>query len=372
MKYKICVYAICKNEEQFIDRWMDAVSEADMVIVTDTGSTDLTVEKLRSRGAVVYQDTIAPWRFDAARNTALAHIPEDVDICVSNDIDEVFEMGWRDKLENAWTSETTRAKYWFSWSRNIDAGTPEKKFTMEKIHARKGFRWVHPVHEVLEYSGRIPDRSVFIETITLRHLPDPAKSRSQYLPLLELSARENPTDDRTMFWLGREYIFKGMYNKGIATLKKHLEMPSAVWDEERSASMRFIARACRAKGDDKEAERWLFRAVAECPRIREPWLDMTKMGYDRQNWELTFFAAENGLKIITSTNSYLIEPSAWGYSLSDYAAIACYNLGLYLKALKYAGTACRFAPEDKRLKNNYQLILLKCQEAGRWQENESL
>ena len=27
-KYKICVYAICKTEKKFVDRWMGAVSEA--------------------------------------------------------------------------------------------------------------------------------------------------------------------------------------------------------------------------------------------------------------------------------------------------------------------------------------------------------
>ena len=79
-QYKICVYAISKNEEEFVDRWMDAVSEADAVIVTDTGSTDHTVEKLRERGAIDYEDAISPWRFDTARNVALSHVPEDMDI----------------------------------------------------------------------------------------------------------------------------------------------------------------------------------------------------------------------------------------------------------------------------------------------------
>ena len=43
-KYKVCVYAICKNEEQFVRRWMQSMSEADLVVVLDTGSTDDTVE----------------------------------------------------------------------------------------------------------------------------------------------------------------------------------------------------------------------------------------------------------------------------------------------------------------------------------------
>ena len=52
-KYKICVYAISKNEEKFVDRWMDSVSEADEVFVLDTGSTDETVEKLKKEVQVL-------------------------------------------------------------------------------------------------------------------------------------------------------------------------------------------------------------------------------------------------------------------------------------------------------------------------------
>ena len=30
-KYKISVYAICKNEEKFIDRWYNSMKEADNI-----------------------------------------------------------------------------------------------------------------------------------------------------------------------------------------------------------------------------------------------------------------------------------------------------------------------------------------------------
>ena len=73
---KICVYAIAKNEEQFVDRWMDSMREADWVCVLDTGSTDRTVEKLADRGAIVCREIIEPWRFDAARNRSMDLIPQ--------------------------------------------------------------------------------------------------------------------------------------------------------------------------------------------------------------------------------------------------------------------------------------------------------
>lgn len=33
---KIIVYAICKNESKFVNRWMDSMTEADAVVVLDT------------------------------------------------------------------------------------------------------------------------------------------------------------------------------------------------------------------------------------------------------------------------------------------------------------------------------------------------
>lgn len=360
-KYKICVYAICKNEERFVDRWMDAVSEADMVVVTDTGSTDGTVEKLRARGAEVYEEIISPWRFDTARNIAMDHIPEDVDICVSNDMDEVFEPGWRQKLEDAWQPCHTRARYLFTWSFHPD-GTPLKQFAMEKIHRRHGFRWVHPVHEVLEYSGSDPESVVWVPGMILNHYPDTSKPRGQYLPLLELSAQENPDDDRTAFWLGREYYYNGLYDQCIAALSRHLKLPSAAWDEERCASMRFIAKSFEAKGDRQQTRQWLFRAIAECPRVREPYLQMARLGYLDQNWPLVYLMVVKALEIKHKSGSYLVEPEAWGYSLYDLGAISAYRLGLYQKSCDYAQTAYDMEPDNQRLKNNLKLIKQKLDE----------
>lgn len=357
-KYKICVYAITKNEEKFVDRWMDAVSEADIVIVTDTGSDDNTVAKLKARGAIVYQEKISPWRFDIPRNITMNHIPDDVDICVSNDLDEVFVKGWRQKLEAAWQPCYTRARYLFTYSYNTD-GTPDKQFVMEKIHRKKDFRWVHPVHEVLEYSGKDEDKTVWVPGLILNHYPDLSKSRGQYLPLLELSALENPNDDRTIFWLGREYMYHNEYDKCINTLKRHLQMPSAVWDEERSASMRFIANCYQAKREMLEARYWLYKAIAECPSVREPYLAMARLGYIESDWSLVYLMTTEGLKITEKSGSYLLELDAWGYSFYDLAAIACYRIDLFKLSLDYAQKACEMQPSDERLKQNVNLIRLK-------------
>ncbi len=110
MKHKICIYAIARNEEPFVDRFCDAAAEADYIAVLDTGSTDRTVEKLSDRGVIVRQTTVEPWRFDVARNLSMLLIPHDTDLCVCVDLDEVLLPGWRAALEKAWTEDATRTE----------------------------------------------------------------------------------------------------------------------------------------------------------------------------------------------------------------------------------------------------------------------
>jgi len=353
-KYKICVYSICKNEEQFVDRWMDSIGEADLVVVCDTGSTDNTVEMLRNRGAQVYSICVSPWRFDVARNVSLDFIPDDYDICVCTDLDEVLESGWREKMEKVWTPQTTRLKYMYTWKFNSD-GTRGVTYWYEKIHGRHGYRWVNPIHETVKYYG---ENEIFAcdSTIQLNHFPDNSKSRGQYLGLLELSKKENPMDSSTVFWLGREYMFYGQYDKAIETLNEHLALPTATWDQERSASIRYISRCYKAKGDIKKAKAWLYKAIAECAEIREPYMEMARLGYELKDWPLVYHMIEEVLSIKVKQVSYLVEDSSWNSNPYDLGAIACYQLGLYHRAVELAKTAVEMEPDDIRLKNNLKLI----------------
>lgn len=354
-KYKIGVYAICKNEEKFVDRWLDSMEEADVIVVCDTGSTDNTVEKLKSRGVIVKSIEIKPWRFDTPRNIAMDLLPDDVDICVSTDLDEILEPGWREKIENVWKPETTRLRYSYTWNFNPD-GSRGTTFLYEKIHRRHGFRWIKPVHEVLDYSGTEPDIYAIDTTIQLNHYPDPTKSRGQYLSLLELSLEEFPDDDRNAHYLGREYMFHGMFDKSIEKLKMHLQMPTAMWKDERCASMRFIARCYRFKGELEEAAIWLYKAIAEAPYLREPYVEMAKLAQLQEDWPRVYHMVEAALKINIKPNSYMDEAWCWDSTLYDLGALSCYYLGMYDKSLYFADIAYKMEPDNERLKSNYEII----------------
>lgn len=355
-KYKVCVYAVCKDEEQFVDRFMVNVKEADMVIIGDTGSSDHTVERFKANGAIVHEIPIKPWRFDKARNELLKLIPEDIDICVALDVDEVINVGWRKALENAWKPTSKLGRYQYIWSFN-ENGTPAVQFNQHRIHARKNYHWIYPTHEILEYTGDGYAENIFIPGLVVEHYPDKTKDRSFNVSLLELALEEFPNDLRNLHYLGREYMFVNRYDDAINTLKKYLNHPLSNWNEERSASMRFIARCYNAKGDYAQAKAWMLRGIAEIPYIRDPYIELAFLAYGKEDWNTVFFAVSEGLKI-TEKNvlGYPSDPRGWNSDIYDLGSIACLNLGMVEKALEYAKEAEKLAPKDGRIKNNIRVM----------------
>jgi len=352
---KVCVYAICKNEEKFVDRWVDSMSEADEIYVLDTGSTDRTVKKLKKRGVKVSIKKIEPWRFDVARNESLKLVPNDVDICVCTDLDEVFDKGWRKRLEEIWENDVTRLAYNYNWSFD-KYNKPAVNFYIEKIHTRNDYVWTHPVHEILTYIGNKKEIIKTEDIITVNHYPDSSKSRGQYLPLLELSVKEDPTDDRNMHYLGREYMYYGKWNECIDTLIKHLNLEKATWKDERSASMRFISRAYVNLKRYDEARMWLNKAINETPYLREPYVEMAYLEYSQNNFDKAYNMINKALEIKEKSKSYINENFCWDSTIYDISSICCYNMGMFEESLEHVNKALELNPDDERLKENKRII----------------
>lgn len=352
---KIYVYAICKNESQFIDRWIHSMSEADGIVVLDTGSTDDSFEKLKKTSAYIKQEIISPWRFDTARNKALEMVPEDVDVCVSTDLDEVFLPGWCEYLKKNWSLQATAAKCRHIWSFNPD-GSEGGVFWPIRIHKRHDYTWSHPIHEILSYIGSGPEQVITLPSIQLNHYPDPHKSRAQYLTMLEEACKVNPSDERDRFYLGREYMYHGHWLQGIQTFKTYLSLPHATWKEERCAAMRFIAKCYINLHDTSKAIFYLEQAIKESPYLREPYVDLAYLYYSTNNWQSCAKYCDLALQIPRPSENYINEPHAWNETPYDIGAIAHFRLGHYDRSLAFAAIASSLSPNDKRLSNNIRLI----------------
>ena len=345
---KICVYAISKNEEMFVERFCDSAKDADLILIADTGSTDRTIDLAEQCGATVMEICVTPWRFDDARNAALALIPKDIDVCVSLDLDEELQPGWREEIERVWTPETTRLRYGFDWGAGI-------VFKYEKIHARSGYRWTHPCHE---YPIPYAINEVWADTDMLMviHKPDPTKSRGQYLPLLEMSVEEDPHDPRNAFYYARELSFHGRWQDSIGECNRYLSLPGADWPNERCYAYRVMARCYNELGDWDSAIKSARMGVIEAPHTREPWCEIAKLAYQRSQWEECLGAAMSALRIEQREWVYTVDPEVWGALPHDYASIAAWNLGLKELALKHAEIAASLSPDDERIQGNLKFM----------------
>ncbi len=353
-KYKISVYAIAKNEEQNVLSWYESMKEADEIIVLDTGSTDNTLTLLKKCPKIkVYQEIIKPWRFDIARNKSLNYVSTDTDICVCTDLDERFIKGWRTLIEDNWQEDATRAKYIYNWSFDKD-GKPATTFYLNKIHQRNNYLWKHPVHEVVECTTY--EKEIIIPNLTLNHYPDPTKSRSSYLPLLELSVKEDPNDDRNMHYLGREYMYYKEYDKAIATFHRHLNLKTATWKDERSSSMRYMGYCYFNKNYLEESIMWYKNAIKEAPYLREPSFDLGYLYYTIGDYLLSEYYLKQALKIKNKSYTYINEERAWNDTIYDLLSYACYQNKNYQESYKYIRKALKINPHNERLNNNYIII----------------
>jgi glycosyltransferase involved in cell wall biosynthesis len=339
---KVAIYTIALNELQFVQSWYDSAKEADYLLIADTGSTDGTVEMAKSLGINVIDVKVKPWRFDMARNASLAAIPSDIDYCIALDMDEVILPGWREDLEQAHAAGWTRPRYEYTWNWKED-GSPGLIYGGDKIHSRFGYRWKHPVHEVLMTYGGTDEIQGWTTNLKIHHHADSSKPRSQYLPLLKQAVDEDPYDDRNAFYYARELYFYGVYDEAAQEFKRHLALPRAVWPPERAASMRYLA-----KIETDKTEYWSVKAVEESPGRREPYIDLAKYYYDKQDWQRCYDSAQAALSIKERPLEYLCEDEAWGFAPHDYAAISAYKLGLFKEAVDNGVLAVQLAPESEK------------------------
>lgn len=350
-KNKICVYAICKNEYDNIDKWAQSMSEADYVVVLDTGSDDGSVEKLKTYGIEVKQKIIKPWRFDVARNESMKLIPDDCNILVCTDLDEYFEPGWAQVLRDNWDDTKHRQASYFKT--NIFPGVDGY---YNEIHGR-GFKWKFPVHEAL-YNDEEDYRTLELgKSIILHHEPDMTKSRSSYFDLLKLRKEEYPDDNYGPLFYLSECMRHGMYNEIIETCNQLLNRENFTDKYMLWYAHKYLAEAYVAIGEYENAEKEFLNAI----KIDEENIT-AYIGYanflDKSKNDL-----KKAAEVLSQGLKYAKNNDIWCYLKYDFnrvydlLAIYYYYAGYKAKSLACAYKAYTLNPNDVRLKNNLDLIV---------------
>lgn len=207
---KTAAYTICFNEIKKLDQWLFYTKDFDYRVILDTGSTDGTYEALKKvPGIILHQMRKDPFKFNEHRNFNLSMIPQDVDWCLSPDMDEYFSINVLKEIEKTVKENptvnniaTTRLDI---YSEEVFVGPPFSVPT-NKIHRRHQYEWRAMIYEHLWYIGPGNENEVYNDKIFLIHDQDITKPRGTLYPkLMKERYKEDSTDSWNNWYLLNHY-----------------------------------------------------------------------------------------------------------------------------------------------------------------------
>ena len=213
---KTAAYTICKNELQYVEKWLYYTKNFTYRVILDTGSTDGTWEKFQEAAKtdpnlIVEQKIFTPWLFNVARNYNLDMIPSDVEWCLSPDLDEYFSINVLAEMKKTREAKPTVTNISCDrldlYTENVRVGPPNFLGT-NKIHRRHDYIWAQPIYEHLWFKHK--DRyevEIYNENVYLIHDQDFKKqSRPElYIKMLKDEYETNPTNCWTLWYLLAHY-----------------------------------------------------------------------------------------------------------------------------------------------------------------------
>lgn len=209
-------YTICKNEKQYVEKWLYYTAKFNYRVILDTGSTDGTFELFQEAAKsdsnlIIEQKTFTPWKFDIARKYNLAMVPNEVEWALSPDLDEYFSINVLDQMQKTISQHPNVTNISCDrldvYSEVVRVGPP-KSLGTNKIHRRHDYTWAQPIYEHLSWIHK--DRSeveIYNDDIYLIHDQDFRKqSRPElYIKMLTEEYETNPTNDWTLWFLVNHY-----------------------------------------------------------------------------------------------------------------------------------------------------------------------
>ena len=340
-RLRIGVYALAKNEAANVARWASSCEDADVRVVTDTGSTDATAALLQVAGVTVVFGAPCPWRWDDAHTMSLNHLPVDVDVCVRLDLDEVLVPGWRALIERHWSGGVGVLHHGYEWS-------PGSVMSQERVHARTGYHWRQATHEGLvrwdgqpDLRGDINGEDGLHAVLIKQDRPD-RKPHASDMQLCERAAAESPHDARAQWYLARQCLLDGL-PRGKEEIERYLAMPGGS-SHERAYAMRGMAHY-----EPSNARQWLLRAAAEALGEPEPWTDLAHDALVKGDPVAALAFARRACSADPRRHNHASDDRAWGPRPRLIAAKAAAVLNMWPEALRNAEEAKRLGAVGQEL-----------------------
>lgn len=296
-KMEITLYAIAKNEEKNIERFIENSKKFSHTVVVDTGSTDNTIQMLQDAGIEVHSHPQSREEFDfsLARNTALSYVKTDwaLSLDFNEDVDDFFPEGL-DVIAGEFTA--------FKHERydKVDENEPTQSNEVHvRFHRTKNYTWVNAVHETPSF---LPTEDFLNEVAvdtTIKITKKITKSVDKQLFYLSICEREYEKDKNNWYYLW--FIFNHYYSvknvsKALEYGQEFLNITKPYFHEFRIQCFIICSQILIASGDIQRGANYAFHALSEAMNfggqlLGNAFMHLLKIGEITNNPNIIVFAS---------------------------------------------------------------------------------
>ena len=268
---KISVAIIARDEESIIADCLDSVSEADEIVVVDTGSVDGTKEVVKA-----YTDKIHDfeWKSDFASAYNFAKSNCIYPWVLSIDADQT--------LTTPFSSVRSAAREAQGAYLDVKIANPRLYYFAPRLIKNNIFvKWVGSVHRYLNVWDHWDRSAIEIEE---GNSPTHEQNPDRRLNMLHDALAKTPIP-RYFFYMGMEYAMRGDWNKAMEAFDRFLGMP--YWGFYKAEANLMLAKIWRDKKNLISSREYAMRAWQINPDFREAadFLAFISHAEEREQWK---------------------------------------------------------------------------------------
>lgn len=302
----ITLYAISKNEEKNIEKFLENSKKFSHTVVVDTGSTDNTVQLLRDAGIEVYEHPQSKEEFDfsVARNTALSYVKTDwaFSLDFNEDVGEFYPEGF-EVIEGEFTK--------FNHLRFDDNGKEEPQQSYEvhtRFHRTKNYKWSNAVHEMPIFvpTEDYPEECVVDTTIKITKKINKSISKELfYLSICEREYEKDKTNWYYIWFIFNHYFNIRNYSKALEFGQEYLNVSKPYFDTFRITVFIQCSISLFQLNETQRGANYAFHAVSEAMNMGDPYLSQAFLHLNQvakmlNNPNITIFATGFNSETLTA------------------------------------------------------------------------
>lgn len=339
---KLSLGMIVRNEAKTLEKCLESVAPyVDEIIIGLAGKSDDDTPKIAKKYATKL--IVIKWEddFSAARNAVLQKATGDYFMWLDGDDELIGGAKLRGHVERHPEAGSFHMGYDYGQDEN---GVSLSFLVRERVVRRDlNWYWSGRIHEVMLTDE--PHEVYYVPDVLVKHNASAGKVRGtrnlEYL-YKDLEEQEPDPSQRLLFYLGREEMLKGDFEKAILHLQRFVAR--AEFGIESYYAVHTLADIYRIKGDMKKADQAELMAIQIQPDWPDAYFGLAESSFLLGNWKACIEWTKIGSTKEVPEHSFVINPRNYDYDPLLIAAIASSNIGDLEGSLEGLSNAYRISP----------------------------